>query len=137
MSGVRRRRARPAGEGGAATILVLACAAVVAAATAAVVETGLSIAARHHLSAVADTAALAAAAVVDAGPRAACAEAVRVARHNGATVTHCRTVGPVVTVQLSLHLGWPLAWLGPIRLNSRAGPAETNMDHPGQVAAAS
>lgn len=125
------------GDAGSATIVALACAAALATAAAAVVVTGLAIGARHHLAAVADSASLAAAAVVDGGPRAACGEASRVARRNGATLTGCAVVGPVVTVQLSLRPRWPLAWLGPLRLNSRAGPAETNTDHSGQGAAAS
>jgi secretion/DNA translocation related TadE-like protein len=127
-------RARDAGS---ATVLVLACWAVLAAATAIVIEAGLSVAARHHLAAVADTASLAAAAVVDAGPDIACAKATSVARHNGATVTNCEVAGPIVTVRLSVHLRWPLAWLRSLALNSRAGPAETNMDHLGQDARAS
>lgn len=124
-------------DGGSATILALACLAALAVATAVVVEIGLSVAARHHLAAVADTTSLAAAAMVDAGPGTACDEARTVARRNGVTVTGCHVTGPVVTVQVSLRLGWPLAWLRPLRLNSRAGPAETNTDHPGQAAAAS
>lgn len=122
---------------GAASVLVLAGLAVLAIATAVVVEMGLSIAARHHLAAVADSSSLAAAAVVDAGPRAACVEAAKVARRNRATLTNCRVAGPVVTVRLSMRLGWPLAWLRPLALNSRAGPADTNMDQSGQAAAAS
>jgi secretion/DNA translocation related TadE-like protein len=135
--GAAKRNCRTAGERGSASILVLACAGVVALAAAAVVEIGLSVAARHHLATVADASSLAAAAVVDAGPTTACHEATVVARRNGAAVMNCRVVGPVVTVQLSLRLSWPLAWLHPLTLNSRAGPAETNMDHPGQAAAAS
>ena len=118
-------------------MLVLACVAVLAAAAAVVVETGLSVAARHHLAAIADTASLAAASVVDGGPGGACEQARAVARRNGATLTNCRVAGPVVTVELSMRLHWPLGWLRPLRLNSRAGPAETNTDHSDQAAAAS
>ena len=121
--------ASAARDAGSATVLVLACWAVLAGASAIVVEGGLSVAARHHLAAVADTASLAGAEVVDAGPGAACQEASSVARHNGATMTNCAVTGPVVTVRLRVSLGWPLAWLRPLTLNSRAGPAETNMDH--------
>lgn len=124
-------------ELGSASVLVLAGVAVLAAVAAVVVMTGLSVAARHHLAAVADASSLAAAAVVDAGPPVACREARSVARRNGAAVTNCRVTGAVVTVRLSMKLGWPLAWLRPLALNSRAGPAETNTDHPGQAAAAS
>jgi len=118
-------------------VLVLACLAALAAAAAVVVETGLSVAARHHLAAIADTASLAAASVVDGGPGGACEQARAVARRNGATLTNCRAAGPVVTVELSMRLHWPLGWLRPLRLNSRAGPAETNTDHSDQAAAAS
>lgn len=129
-----RDRARDAGS---ATVLVVACWAVLAGASAIVVEGGLSIAARHRLAAVADTASLAAAEVVDAGPDLACTKARSVARRNGATVVNCQVAGPIVTVRLSVHLGWPLGWLQPLTLNSRAGPAETNMDYLGQGEAAS
>lgn len=129
---------RPAGrDGGSASILVLAFAAVVGLAGAAAMEIALTVAARHHLAAVADAASLAAAAVVDGGGSAACRQARAVAHRNGAALVNCRATGPVVTVRLSIRLGWPLAWLTPLALNSRAGPAETNTDHPGQPAAAS
>ena len=131
MTGARRS------DRGAASILVLACAAVLAAISAVVVLTGLSVAARHHLAAVADASSLAAAAVVDAGPHVACTEAKRVAARNGASVVGCRVTGPIVTLRLTMRLSWPLTWLRPPALNSRAGPAETNTDHPGQAAAAS
>jgi secretion/DNA translocation related TadE-like protein len=130
------RRGR-AGDSGAASILVLACAGVLAAAAVVVMAIGLTVAARHHLAAVADGASLAAAALVDAGPAAACREAAVVAGHNGATLVRCRVNGPVVTLLVQARLRWPLAWLRPLALNSRAGPAETNMDHPGQAAAPS
>ena len=124
-------------DAGSATVLVLACWAIVAGAAAIVVGVGLSVAARHHLAATADTASLAAAATVDSGPDVACAAARSVARHNRTMLTGCRVSGAVVTVRLSMRLGWPLAWSRPLTLNSRAGPAETNMDHPGQAATAS
>jgi len=124
-------------DSGSASVLMLACLAVLAAAAAVVIETGLSIAARHHLAAVADTASLAAAAAVDGGPGSACQQARAVGRRNGATVTNCRVDGPIVTVRLSMRLRWPLSWLRPLALNSRAGPAETNTDHSGQAAPAS
>jgi hypothetical protein len=60
-----------------------------------------------------------------------------VAGRNGATLVGCRVIGPVVTLRVQARLRWSLAWLRPLALNSRAGPAETNMDHPGQVAAPS
>jgi len=122
---------------GSATVLVVAVLAVLAVATGLVVETGLSIAARHHLAAVADSAALAAAAAVDAGRSRACGAAAELARRNGATITNCLVAGPVVTVRLSARVGWPLAWLGPLALNSRAGPADTNTDLSGQPEAPS
>lgn len=131
MTGAARR------DDGSASVLVLAGAAVLAAFAAVVVLTGMSVAARHHLAAVADASSLAAAAVVDAGPSVACREAAVVARRNGVSLAGCRVAGPVVTLRLSLKPRWPLAWLHPLALNSRAGPAETNMDHPGQAATAS
>jgi len=124
-------------DAGSATVLVLACWAVLVGATAIVVGVGLSVAARHHLASAADSASLAAAAVADGGPRVACSTARSVARHDRATLIDCHVDGPVVTVRLSMRLGWPLAWLRPLALNSRAGPAETNTDHPGQGATAS
>lgn len=130
-------RRRPARDTGAASILVLALAALVGVAGAVTVALGLSVAARHHLAAVADAASLAAAAAVLDGPLAACGHARVVAHRNAVVLTDCRVVGPVVTVRVRLSFGWPLAWLTPLALNSRAGPAETNMDHSGQAAAAS
>ena len=124
-------------DAGSATVLALALAVVVALAGAVAAEVALTVAARHQLAAVADAASLGAAAVVDNGPAAACAEARAVARRNGAVMTNCRAAGPFVTVRLQLRLGWPLGWLRPLALNSRAGPAETNTDHPGQATAAS
>lgn len=133
----RRRRVWLRSAEGSASVLALAALAVLVVATAAVVEAGLSIAARHHLAAVADTSALTAAAVVDAGARAACEAAGAVARRNGSTLVDCLVSGPVVTVRLSLRPSWPLAWLSPLTLNSRAGPAETNTDLSGQAEPAS
>jgi secretion/DNA translocation related TadE-like protein len=124
-------------DGGSATILALASAAVVLAASALVTATGLATAARHHAAAVADAASLAAAATVDRGATSACERATMVARRNGAVLSGCHVVGPVVTVQVTVRLRGPLRWFGPVRLNSRAGPADTNMDHSGQGATAS
>jgi secretion/DNA translocation related TadE-like protein len=122
---------------GSASVLVLAMAAVVGLAGGVAAELGLSVAARHHLAAVADAASLAAAAVVVDGAQGACATARSVARRNRVALANCRVTGPVVIVRLRARLGWPLGWLPALTLNSRAGPAETITDHSGQAAAAS
>jgi len=114
---------RPRRDAGAATVLVLAAICVLVLATAVVTGLAGAVSTRHRAALAADAAALAAAAAVS-GPLAPCETARSLAAANGAELVRCRLDGPVADVTVAAPPPWWGAWLGGIRLNARAGPAD-------------
>jgi secretion/DNA translocation related TadE-like protein len=105
-------------------VLVLAVTALLCAAALAVAALGAAVLTRHRGALAADAAALAAAAQVSAGTS-ACAVARELAEGNGARLVRCRVTGAVVDVTVVVPPPRWATWLGHVRLNARAGPAET------------
>jgi secretion/DNA translocation related TadE-like protein len=129
---------RPRGDRGAATVLVLAVAVAVLAAGAVAAMAGAAVALRHRTAVAADAAAVAAAVRAAAGIAPACGAAARVARADGARLTSCTLQGSVAEVVVeTVVAGWQRWWLSPVRLNARAGPADTYRDEPAPLAVAS
>jgi secretion/DNA translocation related TadE-like protein len=120
---------RPA-ERGAATVLVLAVAAAVLAAGVLATAAGGLVVLRHRAAVAADNAALAAALSAPVGPPAACTSAAQVARANGARLAGCTLHDAVAEVTVTAAPSAWLRWVGTVRLNARAGPAETYPDEP-------
>jgi secretion/DNA translocation related TadE-like protein len=113
------------GDHGAATVLVLAVAgAVLAAGVVATAAGGLALL-RHRAAVAADNAALAAAWSAPLGAPAACASAAEVARADGARLTGCMLQDAVAEVTVSASPSAWLSWVAAVRLDARAGPAET------------
>ena len=112
----------PSGEAGVAGVLVLAVAAVLA--LVGMLSTGLAAVAvaRQRAAAVADLAALAAAARVLDGSAVACDRAEDVARRNGGRLTGCRWDGDRVEVVAEVRPAGPLGRLGVASARARAGP---------------
>lgn len=112
----------PSGEAGVAGVLVLALAAVLA--LVGMLSTGLAAVAvaRQRAAAVADLAALAAAARVLDGSAVACDRAEDVARRNGGRLTGCRLDGDRVEVVAEVRPAGPLGRLGVASARARAGP---------------
>lgn len=122
-----RRRAhgrRPRGDSGVAGVLVLSLASVLA--LVGVLAAGLAAVAvaRQRAAAVADLAALAAAALVLDGPEVACARAGRLAVDSGARLTRCAVEGDVAVVVAEVRPAGPLGRLGVATASARAGPAQ-------------
>lgn len=109
-------------DGGVATVLVLALSGVLALVAGLVVSLAAVAVARQRAASVADLAALAAAARVVDGPRAACARAERLALDSGATLLDCRLVGSVAEVEAQVRPVGPLGRLGAASARARAGP---------------
>ena len=95
--------------------------AVLLCVTAAGVWLGSVVLARHRAQAVADLAALAAAATLPQGPTAACARAITVARQMHVGDPGCRPDGLDVIVTVEV----PVAHLGVASASARAGPIDT------------
>lgn len=111
------------GDRGAAAVLVLALAGLLSllgAATSAVAAVGV---ARQRAAAVADLAALAAAAHVLEGAPVACGRAHRLAAQDAASLRSCRVQGDVVEVVSEVRPPGPLGRLGAATGRARAGPA--------------
>ena len=115
---------------GNATVLVIAVAASVLAAGVVGSALGGAIVVRHRAATAVDAAALAAALDVAAGDEPACARAARLARANAASLAGCTFHGAVVDVSITASAGGWLGWLPTVRLNARAGPAETYREKP-------
>lgn len=124
-------------ERGAATLLVLAIALTVMAGGAVAALAGVTVQLRHRGAFAADAAALAAAVRSTDGSTAACAVAAEVARADGARLTSCTVQGSVADVAVEVGLPRWLLWSAPVRLNARAGPAETYPDEPAPLDAPS
>ena len=117
-------------QDGAATVLVLAIACVLLAAGVVGSLLAGAILSRHRAATAADAAALGAALTAPAGAEAACARAAEVARANGATLVACTVREAIADVTVATTpTGW-LTWLPAVRLNARAGPAETYREEP-------
>ena len=115
----------PGPDAGSATVWALIVVLVLwVAAALAIVET-VVIQTRHEADAVADAAALAAAADGGLDPTGACAAARDVAVQHDARLVSCVLAGPVATVEVSLAPPHALAWAGPVPARARAGPADT------------
>lgn len=125
------------GERGAATVLVLAIALTVMAAGAVAALAGAAVQLRHRGAFAADAAALAAAVRSTDGSTAACAVAAEVARADAARLTSCVVRGSIADVVVEVHCPRWLPWSAPVRLNARAGPAETYPDEPAPLGAPS
>jgi secretion/DNA translocation related TadE-like protein len=85
---------------------------------------GIAVVARHRAETAADLAALAAASRVAGGHADWCAVAERIAAANGARLSGCRAIGPVVEVEVQAAVS--AGRLGGYRADarSRAGPAD-------------
>jgi secretion/DNA translocation related TadE-like protein len=83
---------------------------------------GSAVIARHRAQAVADLAALAAAAQVASGPQAACASAVALATAAGAAVSSCTVEELDVVVGVEVPVGLGRWGLHAARAKARAGP---------------
>lgn len=88
---------------------------------------GAAVIARHRAQAAADLGALAGAAYVPAGTRAACGRAEALARAMGTVAVTCTVDGldVVVTVEAPTALG--SSRIGPARAAARAGPADVRL----------
>jgi len=58
------------------------------------------------------------------GGAAACLSARSLAEKNGASLTRCDVEGSIVDVTVAMAPPTWAAWLGPARLNARAGPSD-------------
>ncbi|AGZ51025.1 Rv3654c family TadE-like protein [Mycobacterium kansasii] len=114
-----RWRLRSRDDGGSATVLAVAMVGVLLWVTGAGAYLGSVAVARHRAQAVADLAALAAAARLPDGGPVACARATAVAQAMGVGDAGCavRDLDVVVTVEV------PVAFAGVARAAARAGPA--------------
>ena len=111
-------------ESGAATVIAAVMVAVLLSITGAGCYLGSVVVARHRAQAVADLAALAAAARLPAGAEAACALASAVARTMRAQTIDCMLddLDVVLTVEVDVAFA---AWgVGPARAAARAGPTD-------------
>jgi secretion/DNA translocation related TadE-like protein len=124
-------------QDGSATVLVLAVASALLAAGVVGSAVGGAVLLRHRAASAADAAALAAAMRADAGPGAACARGAALARANGGRLVSCSVHGPVADVSVAVSAGGWLSWLPAVRLNARAGPAETYREEPAPLDRAS
>jgi secretion/DNA translocation related TadE-like protein len=124
-------------ETGSGTVLALAGVVVLVLTALALLAVAAAVSARTRAAAAADEAALAAAWWVGAGDRAACANAARVARLDGAVLATCHLAGAVADVAVDVPAPSWLRWAGSARLNARAGPAETYQEQTGRPGAAS
>lgn len=126
----RRRRALR-GDGGSATVWVLGLAAMIWLVAAASAVAGHVRTVRHQAGVAADMAALAAAGDAFATRSAACAEARRVARANGAGVVACTVHGGIADVTVRSPLPQPFGSLTEregVIMRARAGPAGRSPD---------
>jgi secretion/DNA translocation related TadE-like protein len=114
---------RPVGDAGVATVAALALSTALAGAGVGAMLVGDAVVTRHRAAAAADLAALAAAAHVLGGPRAACAAARTVATVDGARLTACAVDGSVVRVVTAVAFAGPLGRFGSAHASAVAGPA--------------
>jgi secretion/DNA translocation related TadE-like protein len=113
-----------AADRGSGTLLMLAPVTVGLLLAATLGGYGQAVLARHRAETSADLAALAAAALWDAGRAGACPAALRVAGANGGRLLACRPDGDgTVRVTVAVPLGGPAAPWGPAVARARAGPA--------------
>jgi secretion/DNA translocation related TadE-like protein len=113
-----------AADRGSGTLLMLGPVAVGLLLAAAMGGYGQAVLARHRAEAAADLAALAAAALWDAGQPGACPAALRVAGANGGRLVACRTAADgTVRVAVAVPPHGPATPWGPAVGNARAGPA--------------
>lgn len=115
------RRVRVAGDEGFSTLVVLALGMVLCVLGAAVGAAGTVTAARHRAEAVADLAALAAAAHAGEGQTAACRAARRLAEEQGAVLEACRLEGLDAVVTAGVAPPGRLASFGLLHGVARAG----------------
>ena len=119
---------------GAGSILVVAAMAVVVLAGALGIAVVEAVQVRHLAAGAADAAALAAAAQARRGAETACASAGLVARSDGARLVRCQLSGDVATVTVSAAPAALFGWQGAVRVDARAGPAETYQAKPTPLA---
>lgn len=118
----RSWKGRQPADQGSGTVLGLALVTVVLTLSLGALAVLAAVAAGHRAATAADLGALAAAAVLsrEGNPDRSCAEAERIARANGATVTACVVTGEEVSVTAVVSPGWRGMPDAPAR--SRAGP---------------
>lgn len=85
---------------------------------------GAAVVARHRAQAVADLAALAAAAHLPDGAAVACTQAADLARAMGTAVVACTMDGLDVVVIVEASAALAPASMGPARATARAGPSD-------------
>lgn len=108
---------------GSGTVLVVAAVSVVLTVTMAALVLGSAVVGSHRARSAADLGALAGARSAQSGSPGTkpCAEAARVARANGATVSSCSLVGVDVWLAVTVP-AWPT---GSASARARAGPARS------------
>jgi secretion/DNA translocation related TadE-like protein len=112
-------------EQGSASVLAMAIVIVVLAAGGVATAVAEAVAARHQAAVAADASALAAASHLAAGSGLACELAARVAVADGAHLRLCAVTASLVTVTVEVVHRFVFGWPAVVRLNARAGPAET------------
>jgi secretion/DNA translocation related TadE-like protein len=129
---------RRAVDRGSGTVLAITVVLVILAAGGLAAALAQAVEVRHRAAVAADAGAIAAASRLADGTSGACAVAARVVSADRADLQSCTAVGSVVTV--TVQVAAKLPWLGPVqtvRLNARAGPAETFGEKPAPVVPAS
>lgn len=107
-------------ETGAATVLAAALVAVLVSAAVGGIAVGAAVVARHRAQAAADLGALAAAAALPAGPRAACQRAEAVVAAMRGTIVDCHAEG--LDASVSVEVGAAGTFGRRARASARAGP---------------
>ncbi len=115
--------ARPSSDEGFAAVAGLALAGVLTAFAALIALLAGVAVTRHQAAAIADLAALAAAGHVLEGGPVACDAATKLARAQGAKITHCEVDALDVILVVSVRPVGPLSRWGSVRATARAGPA--------------
>ena len=113
------------GQDGVATVLVLTVAVTLLALGAVGSTVAGAVLVRHRAALAADSAALAAAVDARSGQQPACLRAAALARANAARLVTCAVRGSVAEVTVAASPGGLLRWFPAVRLNARAGPADT------------
>jgi secretion/DNA translocation related TadE-like protein len=106
---------------GSATVWLLCVCGLVWSVMVAALLVGSAIVARHRAAAVADLAALAAAAAQSRGDPGVCRAAAHVAAAQGGRLDWCRVEAGSVLVVAEVGVGWRVINLPPARARARAG----------------
>ncbi|ORB32093.1 helicase [Mycolicibacterium parafortuitum] len=112
-----------ADDRGSATLVAAAMCAALLAVTSGGAVLAAVVVARHRAQAVADLAALAAAARLPQGQAAACGSAGRLALTMHTTLADCAVDGLDVVVRTEAEVALGGDWVGPASASARAGPS--------------